>query len=101
MSQFVGEVVTLTAHATDALTGEKVTDLTGTVEFYAPGKDPENVPGDRTPDATSDAEYHYGAGLYVCYRSTVGFAAGEWTFKFALAGDNYSAWSYGTFTLDP
>lgn len=100
----VGEVVAVRTPAIDPFKKNKttVTGLEGTVEAYAPSKDPQNAPADRgNPDSSVAFEYVDGVG-YVAYLDTTGFAeAGIWTIRVHLfdASGGYGNVEYATFEL--
>lgn len=108
MAIYVGEVVTIICAATNPVDGSVISDATGAVEFYAPGKNPVKTPADRVADAgplplafnASVTNKDGSTGAYVGYAETAGWAPGKWTFKATLTG-SYDTWEFGSFTLVP
>lgn len=106
MTIFVGEAVTIVCAAINPLTATVISDATGQVDFYAPGKTPKTVPADRTPDhgpfpSLFDASVlnkDGSLGAYVAYVDTTGWTAGKWSYKVTLTG-SYDTWEYGQFAL--
>lgn len=99
MTTYVGEVQAITVLATDPVTLEAITDLTGQVEFYNPTKNPKLVVADRTPDHTLSMTYDTVRARYVAFADTTGWAAGKWSYRVSLSGSVFNNWEYGTFTL--
>lgn len=100
----VGEIVAVRTTALDPFKRNQPTvlGLVGTLQAYAPSKDPENVVGDRaTPDETVNFAYTEGVG-YVAYVDTSSFVeAGTWTLRMHLyeQSGGYGNVEYATFIL--
>lgn len=106
MAIFVGEGVTIVCAASDPATQQPITTATASVDFFAPGKNPISVPGDRTPDhGPFDMTYDATVvnkdgtkGAYIASIDTTGWAAGKWSYRVTLS-DALDAWEYSTVTL--
>jgi hypothetical protein len=99
MTTYVGEKVTIRVEASDPILGQAITDGQLSVEFYAPGKDPKNLPDDRVKDqGPYDMTWSDEAQAYFVQVSTAGWVAGKWTYKVTLTG-GYDSWEYATLTL--
>lgn len=95
----VGEVIACRTPALDPFSrnSETVKGLSGTLEAFAPGKDPENSVVDRgAPDQSVNFAYQEDIG-YVAFMPTTGFAAGTWTLRLHLfdsEGDGFGNVAY-------
>lgn len=97
MATYVGEAVAMFSQVVNPLTKEPITNLTAVVEFYAPSKDPKNVPGDRVADyGPFPMTYDADAGGYVGFVSTVGWTAGRWTARVRASNTEWDNWEYAT-----
>lgn len=99
MAIYVGETLTIVAHAIDPLRSQSITDAQASVEFFAPTKDPKNVPADRAaPDRTASMTFDTEVQRYLAYVETGGWEPGRWSYRVLLAGA-YDTWEYGSVTL--
>jgi hypothetical protein len=101
---YLGETLTCRVRATDPVTAAIVTDATGTAYFFAPPKDPQTNPSDRTdPDFTLALTFDPVSRYYLANFSTEGapWVSGTWWFQPVVAGGagGYNGWDYFSFTL--
>jgi|SRR6185503_17957022 len=94
----VGETLTVLVSAFDRVTKLPVSDAVCTVDFFAPPKDPEHNPADRTADHTFTATFDSGQNAYTIDVDTTGWAAGQWTYRGKLVSTK-TGFEYGTFVL--
>lgn len=101
MDIYAGETITVQVRGTDPVTREIITDAAGTVNFYAPPKNPSVNPGDRTPDHTAVATFDPVSRFYLATASTTGWSGGTWWVQGALVGgaNSYNAFTYYSFPL--
>jgi hypothetical protein len=106
MAIYVGEGITILCAAKNPATGVAIADAIAVVEFYAPGKNPAKVVGDRTVDHGPFAMSYDATvvnsdgskGGYAAYVDTTGWDAGKWTYRVVLAGA-YESWEYASVRL--
>jgi hypothetical protein len=99
---YVGEAITIKADAVNPSTGQPISDATAVAEFYAPGKDPKNIPEDRTTDKPNvTLTYDFLQNAYVGFVSTENWESGKWSYRVRITGALYDSWEYGAFTLKP
>lgn len=101
---YLGETLTCRVRAIDPITQDIIDDATATAYFYAPPKDPQTNPSDRTdPDVTVDLTFDTVSRYYLGSFSTEGdpWVAGTWWVQPVVAGgaNDYDAWDYFDFTL--
>lgn len=109
MTLYVGDTVAVSTVVLPPFGSVPIIDgISVLVEFYAPGKDPKNVPADRsTPDFSATALYDATAinkdgslGAFVAYRESVDWPAGRWSFRTTVTGA-YSNVEFGSFNIKP
>lgn len=106
MILYTGENISITAQAIDPITGNPINDATVVVDFFAPGKVPAKVPGDRTVDHgpismtwdTDVVNKDGTTGAYQAWVSTSSWPAGKWSYRVTISSLNTS-WQYGSFKL--
>jgi len=71
--------------------------------FFAPGKDPEHVPGDREPDRQAALGFDPVTRVYGAQVRTAGWAPGTWTCRGTVLGADGvpEGWAWFAFPLDP
>lgn len=96
-----GELLYIKVRPTSPVTAEIVKDATGTAYLFAPPKNPQANPADRTPDHTIALAYDPGTGFYLGTQDSTGFAPGTWWCQGKVTGGagNVQAWSYQSFSL--
>lgn len=99
---FSGQTITAQARAVDPVTRAVIPDATGTAYFYAPPKNPETTPADRTPDFTLALTFDDTSRLYLGSISTSGWPAGTWWVQGVIQGGagGYDSWSYASFPVE-
>lgn len=99
---YAGEVITVKIRGTDPVTGHVIDDATGTCYLFAPPKNPQANPGDRTPDYTLPATFDPGSRYYLATVNTTGWPPGIWWAQGLLTGGSagYKAFEYESFPLD-
>lgn len=96
----VGQTVVIGSRLFDPITGLGISTATCQINFYAPGKNPQVNPGDRTVDhGPFTANYDSNYNGYVAYVPTTGWAAGVWTYQ-AYFVSTFTDWQYATVEID-
>ena len=93
-----GETLLITVSATDRFTKMPVSDAVCTVDLFAPPKNPEANPNDRTVDHSIIGAYDSGSKMYLIYVDTSGWTPGRWVYRATLSGP-YISFDYEEFTL--
>jgi hypothetical protein len=98
-----GELLYIKVRPVDPVTAEIIKDATGVAYLFAPPKDPQDNPGDRTPDHTVALAYDTTSGYYLGTQDSTGFAPGTWWCQGKVTGGagGVLAWSYQAFPLNP
>jgi hypothetical protein len=95
-----GNTGVFSAHATDPITKLVISDAACVFDFFAPGKDPEHNPADRTIDHTAVGNFDLRVQGYLAYVQTAGWTPGIWTYRATLTS-TYVYSQYANFTLEP
>jgi hypothetical protein len=96
----VGKSLSVTASAFDPVTKYPITGGTCTVDFFAPPKDPDDNPSDRTVDHTVTGTFDSGQNAYIATISTTGWPAGKWFYRTTITDSNGNVdFVYDTFIL--
>jgi hypothetical protein len=71
--------------------------------FFAPGKDPERVPADRTPDRQVILAFDAASRTYGAEVPTAGWAPGTWTVQGMVLGADGApeGWDWHRFPVEP
>lgn len=85
--------------AYDRVTKLPIQTPTCTFNFFAPPKDPEWNPTDRTADYTCPGTFDPNQNKYVGSISTEGWIGGKWYVQAVLTQDPYTVWDYYQFTI--
>lgn len=90
----------ITVSAFDPVTKYPITGGTCTIDFFAPPKNPEDNPADRTIDHTVSGVFDSGQNAYIATISSVGWIAGKWIYRVMLTDASADVdWIYDTFVL--
>jgi hypothetical protein len=71
-------------------------------QFYAPGKDPRHVPGDREPDRIAVLSFDPDTRTYGAEVRTDGWQPGDWTLRGVVLGADGApdGWAWYSFPLE-
>lgn len=104
MTLYVGMNIDLKVRGTDGFTRKIITDANCVINLFAPPKNPQVNPLDRTsPDVAISAVYNSDSRYFEATVSSSGWASGEWWMQGIVYGGaaDYYAFDFESFTLEP
>ena len=103
MTLYQGMNIDLKVRGTDGLSRKIITDAGCEINLYAPPKNPKLNVMDRVTDHVVTATYDPVTRFYIASVTTIGWAVGTWWMQGVLTGgvENYAAWDYESFVINP